>query len=55
MLWIWTVPLGQPPCKLAGLKRKSSTTLEFKGALGVTQHLEFAERDSIVKILSSSA
>lgn len=56
MLWIWAIPLGQPPCKLAGLKRKSSITLEFKAGPGIVQHLEeSAERDSIVKILSSSA
>lgn len=56
MLWIWAISLGQPPCKLAGLKRKSSITLEFKAAPGVAQHLEeFAERDSTVKPLSSSS
>lgn len=56
MLRIWAIPLGQPPCKLAGLKRKSSITLEFKATPWIVQHLEeSAERDSIVKILSSSA
>lgn len=56
MLWIWAVLLGQPPCKLAGLKRKTSITLDFKSVPEVAQHPEeFAERDSTVKILSSSA
>lgn len=45
MLWIW-VPLGQPPCKLAEVKRKSSIIIEFKVAHGVAQHLEeFGERE----------
>lgn len=46
MLWIWAVPLGQPPCKLAGVKRKSSIILKFKIAPGIAQHLEeFGERE----------
>lgn len=56
MLGIWAVQLGQPPCKLAGLERKSHIALEFRAALSAAQSLEgCAKRDSIVKPLSSSA
>lgn len=55
MLGIWAVRLGQPPCKSAGLKRKSNMVLEFRAASRAAQSPEgFAKRDSIVKPLSSS-
>lgn len=56
MLGIWAVQLGQLPCKLAGLKRKSNIALEFRAAPRISPSLEGgAKRDSIVNPLVSSA
>lgn len=55
MLGIWAVRLGQPPCKLAGLERKSHIALEFRAALSAAQSLEGFAKRGIVKPLSSSA